>query len=135
MVEEMYQQEAKEETDQATTSTQRDDDQHQNNQITSQSHSPSALLQPETNTLPETLADATAMQPGSSHVDPTNIPIIDATDLYGDYGPAAAASGLGPAARMRLGAAGDVSLTLGLRHAGNAPDKNRPYSIRDFGGC
>ncbi|KAL6346410.1 hypothetical protein AAG906_033206 [Vitis piasezkii] len=30
--------------------------------------------------------------------------------------------------------AGDVSLTLGLRHAGNLPDKS-PFSVRDFGGC
>ncbi|XP_043713773.1 BEL1-like homeodomain protein 4 [Telopea speciosissima] len=29
---------------------------------------------------------------------------------------------------------GDVSLTLGLRHAGNLPEQNR-YSVRDFGGC
>lgn len=36
-------------------------------------------------------------------------------------------------------AAGDVSLTLGLRHAGggnNMPEKNpSSFSIRDFGGC
>ncbi|KAK4393385.1 BEL1-like homeodomain protein 2 [Sesamum angolense] len=30
--------------------------------------------------------------------------------------------------------AGDVSLTLGLRHAGNLPEKS-PFSVRDFGGC
>lgn len=36
---------------------------------------------------------------------------------------------------IRFGAnAGDVSLTLGLRHAGNLPEKS-PFSIRDFGGC
>ncbi|XP_010531191.1 PREDICTED: BEL1-like homeodomain protein 4 [Tarenaya hassleriana] len=37
---------------------------------------------------------------------------------------------------MRFGTnpAGDVSLTLGLRHAGNMPDKNPSFSIRDFGG-
>ncbi|KAJ4963494.1 hypothetical protein NE237_023433 [Protea cynaroides] len=29
---------------------------------------------------------------------------------------------------------GDVSLTLGLRHAGNLPEKNR-FAVRDFGGC
>ncbi|XP_010472371.1 PREDICTED: BEL1-like homeodomain protein 4 [Camelina sativa] len=28
---------------------------------------------------------------------------------------------------------GDVSLTLGLRHSGNIPDKNTPFSVRDFG--
>lgn len=30
--------------------------------------------------------------------------------------------------------AGDVSLTLGLRHAGNLPDKGN-FSVRDFAGC
>ena len=29
---------------------------------------------------------------------------------------------------------GDVSLTLGLRHAGNIPDKNASFCVRDFGG-
>lgn len=29
---------------------------------------------------------------------------------------------------------GDVSLTLGLRHVGNMPEKN-PFSVRDFGDC
>ncbi|KAG5241310.1 BEL1 homeodomain protein [Salix suchowensis] len=31
--------------------------------------------------------------------------------------------------------AGDVSLTLGLRHAGKMPEKSPPFSVRDFGGC
>lgn len=31
--------------------------------------------------------------------------------------------------------AGDVSLTLGLRHAGNMPDKSSNFSITDFGNC
>uniref|UniRef100_A0A162AK02 Homeobox domain-containing protein n=1 Tax=Daucus carota subsp. sativus TaxID=79200 RepID=A0A162AK02_DAUCS len=31
-------------------------------------------------------------------------------------------------------ATGDVSLTLGLRHVGNMPEKN-PFSVRDFEGC
>ncbi|KAG2244894.1 hypothetical protein Bca52824_093269 [Brassica carinata] len=29
---------------------------------------------------------------------------------------------------------GDVSLTLGLRHAGNMPDNNASFCVRDFGG-
>ncbi|KAL8528606.1 hypothetical protein ACS0TY_006157 [Phlomoides rotata] len=38
-------------------------------------------------------------------------------------------------ALIRLGAsAGDVSLTLGLRHAGNLPEKS-PFSVGDFGSC
>jgi hypothetical protein len=28
-----------------------------------------------------------------------------------------------------------VSLTLGLRHAGNMPEKSPTFSMRDFGGC
>lgn len=36
---------------------------------------------------------------------------------------------------IRFGtSAGDVSLTLGLRHAGNLPEKST-FSVRDFGGC
>ncbi|KAK8606795.1 hypothetical protein V6N13_052552 [Hibiscus sabdariffa] len=30
---------------------------------------------------------------------------------------------------------GDVSLTLGLRHAGNMPEKSSSFSVRDFEGC
>lgn len=44
----------------------------------------------------------------------------------GEYGTTDAAS-LGPPA-------GDVSLTLGLRHTGNLPDTSR-RSLRDFGAC
>ncbi|KAE8709538.1 BEL1-like homeodomain protein 4 [Hibiscus syriacus] len=37
---------------------------------------------------------------------------------------------------IRFGStAGDVSLTLGLRHAGNMPDKASSFSVTDFGGC
>ncbi|KAL7141261.1 hypothetical protein ABFS83_08G041700 [Erythranthe nasuta] len=44
-------------------------------------------------------------------------------------------SAIGATTFIRFGAnAGDVSLTLGLRHAGNMPEKN-PFSVRDFGGC
>nr|XP_019709904.1 BEL1-like homeodomain protein 4 [Elaeis guineensis] len=59
------------------------------------------------------------------HMGPTN-------DMY-RYGATSAAT-LGPAAQMRFGTAGDVSLTLGLRHAGgNAAEKGR-FSVRDFSG-
>ncbi|OAY35376.1 BEL1-like homeodomain protein 4 [Manihot esculenta] len=37
--------------------------------------------------------------------------------------------------RFGTTAAGDVSLTLGLRHAGNMPDKGSAFSVRDFGNC
>lgn len=38
------------------------------------------------------------------------------------------------ATHIRFGTSGDVSLTLGLRHAGNLPDSNRFSSLRDFNG-
>ncbi|KAG7035218.1 BEL1-like homeodomain protein 2, partial [Cucurbita argyrosperma subsp. argyrosperma] len=43
----------------------------------------------------------------------------------------------GPTRLIRFGTtAGDVSLTLGLRHAGNIPDNNPSFSLRsEFGGC
>ncbi|XP_010254984.1 PREDICTED: BEL1-like homeodomain protein 4 [Nelumbo nucifera] len=51
-----------------------------------------------------------------------------------DYGTTTANSNLG-ATLVRFGTTtGDVSLTLGLQHAGNLPEKSR-FSVRDFGGC
>ncbi|KAF7828803.1 BEL1-like homeodomain protein 4 [Senna tora] len=48
-----------------------------------------------------------------------------------EYGTASADIG---STLIRFGTtAGDVSLTLGLRHAGNIPDTS-PFSVRDFGG-
>ncbi|KAL2348459.1 hypothetical protein Fmac_002459 [Flemingia macrophylla] len=50
-----------------------------------------------------------------------------------DLGTASATADIG-STLIRFGTtAGDVSLTLGLRHAGNMPDKT-PFSVRDFGG-
>ena len=50
-----------------------------------------------------------------------------------DYGTTSAAADIG-STLIRFGTtAGDVSLTLGLRHAGNMPEKT-PFSVRDFGG-
>ncbi|KAK7386505.1 hypothetical protein VNO78_26781 [Psophocarpus tetragonolobus] len=48
-----------------------------------------------------------------------------------EFGTASAASDIG-STLIRFGTTGDVSLTLGLRHAGNMPDKT-PFSVRDFG--
>lgn len=47
------------------------------------------------------------------------------------------ADNVGPTTMIRFGTAtGDVSLTLGLRHAGNAPEKGAAaFSVRDFGNC
>lgn len=70
--------------------------------------------------------DASELCRSDAHVGPTN-------DMY-RYG-ATSAAPLGPSAQMRFGTAGDVSLTLGLRHAGgNATEKGR-FSVRDFSGC
>ncbi|KAJ8460669.1 hypothetical protein OPV22_033595 [Ensete ventricosum] len=41
----------------------------------------------------------------------------------------------GTAAGARLGTAGDVSLTLGLRHAGGSTSEKSRFSLRNFGGC
>ncbi|XP_068465537.1 BEL1-like homeodomain protein 4 isoform X2 [Phaseolus vulgaris] len=50
-----------------------------------------------------------------------------------DFGTGPGASDIG-STLIRFGTtAGDVSLTLGLRHAGNMPEKT-PFSVRDFGG-
>ena len=173
MVEEMYQQEAKEEGsdhNEGSQSTQKDDvPVAGNNQTVSQSssyhhsnqHQQQQRHNPQGRQRSVSEIDATERfssvdnnnktqqqlqqahggggdGPASSS-NPINLPpIIDTpdlcgahADLYSEYG----AAGLGPATRMRLGTSGDVSLTLGLRHAGNTPEKNRPFSIRDFGGC
>ncbi|XP_027919160.1 BEL1-like homeodomain protein 4 [Vigna unguiculata] len=50
-----------------------------------------------------------------------------------EFGTGPGASDIG-STLIRFGTtAGDVSLTLGLRHAGNMPEKT-PFSVRDFGG-
>lgn len=53
-------------------------------------------------------------------------------DGGGEGGTAASGAHLGPSC-VRFGSAGDVSLTLGLRHAGNMPEKTQ-FSVSDFGG-
>uniref|UniRef100_A0A0E0KIM5 Homeobox domain-containing protein n=1 Tax=Oryza punctata TaxID=4537 RepID=A0A0E0KIM5_ORYPU len=60
-----------------------------------------------------------------------------ADDLYGRFEPAGVRVRYGPAAAAGA-AAGDVSLTLGLQHAGagNAgPDGSGRFSLRDYSGC
>ncbi|CAL9160908.1 BEL1-like homeodomain protein 4 [Musa acuminata AAA Group] len=75
-----------------------------------------------------------AHQPSSGVDDSVLVGVGQIGDVYRYYG-AAATSELGPAARMRLGAAGDVSLTLGLRHAGGGTSEKSRFSVRDLGGC
>ncbi|XWS29337.1 hypothetical protein CRYUN_Cryun24cG0020400 [Craigia yunnanensis] len=52
-----------------------------------------------------------------------------------DYGTTPGNTDIG-STLIRFGTtAGDVSLTLGLRHVGNMPEKSSSFSVRDFGGC
>lgn len=53
-----------------------------------------------------------------------------------DYGTTSGGGEMG-STLIRFGTTttGDVSLTLGLRHAGNMPDDSPSFSLRDFGGC
>ncbi|GMI68117.1 BEL1-like homeodomain 2, SAWTOOTH 1 [Hibiscus trionum] len=52
-----------------------------------------------------------------------------------DYGTITGNTDIG-STLIRFGTrAGDISLTLGLRHAGNMPDKASSFSVTDFGGC
>ncbi|URE02128.1 Homeodomain protein JUBEL1 [Musa troglodytarum] len=64
------------------------------------------------------------------------MPHVPASDVYRFGTTAGAASSLGsPApAPARFGTTGDVSLTLGLRHAGGNPSEKSQFSVRDFGG-
>ncbi|KAK4426320.1 BEL1-like homeodomain protein 2 [Sesamum alatum] len=158
MVEEMYQQEAKDETEQ------RDRDQ------SSTSTGPANYAQTPTPPHPTTVAAAAAFTPppgGRSEInahenDPSFVPInahcfsenqaklqhvaknndsipAGATQLAASstaaQPPSRAALNAGIQSRvMRLGtSAGDVSLTLGLRHAGNPTEKGSS-TVRDFGG-
>jgi len=52
-----------------------------------------------------------------------------------DYGTTSSIANAGGSTLIRFGTttAGDVSLTLGLRHAGNMPEKSPTFSMRDFG--
>ncbi|KAK7252876.1 hypothetical protein RIF29_37130 [Crotalaria pallida] len=65
---------------------------------------------------------------------------LGSTVAGADYGTVGVSAGGGANADIgstliRFGTtAGDVSLTLGLRHAGNMPEKTTPFSVRDFGG-
>ncbi|XP_072990875.1 BEL1-like homeodomain protein 4 [Typha latifolia] len=143
MVEEMYQQEAKDEPE----------DPESSNANRQTSHSPTTQQQQQqqqqqsqgqrSDSIAPHKADPTptATQQSNSGVDDAALIGIDPPELLGADAHIGAgndmyhyAATLGPGARMRLGATGDVSLTLGLRHAGGkAPDSSR-FSVRDFGG-
>lgn len=125
MVEDMYQQEAKEQNEAASTSA--PSDHHESiGQNPNANPNPNPNQHSIVNKGPDPDADRfSSMGPGPSMM-PIMAPDPNEDDLYSEYG----SVGLGPGSRR----SGDVSLTLGLRHTGNAPDqKNRPYTIRDFG--
>uniref|UniRef100_A0A2P2KB21 Uncharacterized protein MANES_13G134500 n=1 Tax=Rhizophora mucronata TaxID=61149 RepID=A0A2P2KB21_RHIMU len=93
---------------------------------------------------PTNAATATTEVAPPSHGQPFNDLADDMCRRGGmaaaDYGTTtstnAAHDDIGPTlVRFGTTAAGDVSLTLGLRHAGNMPEKSSSFSLRDFGSC
>lgn len=124
MVEEMYQQEAKDE----------------DNEDINNAQTPT----PSTTTAPVTATTTTTSPNKRSQInDQENDPsLFNEMVMVEDYGAGDNdQSGEIPGSTLiRFGAGnattGDVSLTLGLRHAGNMPDNaNAPsFSLRDFGG-
>lgn len=140
MVEEMYQQEAKDhegEGEGAAASTSHNiiNSQQQQHRDDAGAAAASNQTHPQINQQPHNpQGSQRAPQTAASSGDDV---LLDNPELcgsddnhYHEYGN----TELGPPAGIRLGTAGDVSLTLGLRHAGNAPEKNRPFRITDFGG-
>eukprot|EP00262_Sarcandra_glabra_P002221 TRINITY_DN1248_c1_g1_i1.p1 TRINITY_DN1248_c1_g1~~TRINITY_DN1248_c1_g1_i1.p1 ORF type:complete len:787 (+),score=140.68 TRINITY_DN1248_c1_g1_i1:399-2759(+) len=170
MVEEMYQQESKEEGDGDDEERERDSH-HQNaqtpttttttgkrsefnasendpshNAINKQRFTDSHAIS--TTTTPTTAAAAAAAEYTDGTDDSTGIQrfptthesdphrVMDDTCLRSVVADFGTASNAIPAPTL-VGfgtTSGDVSLTLGLRHAGNLPEKSR-FSVRDFGGC
>ncbi|KAK1300606.1 BEL1-like homeodomain protein 2 [Acorus calamus] len=128
MVEEMYQQESKE----AEVDHQRDD-------LDDPNYAPASSSQisrrPESEAATESLDTP---QPSIATLDGVCRRTNNNTPTIMDYGGPTASpdpATLGPTGtHVMYGMGGDVSLTLGLRHAGNASDKGR-FSVRDYGGC
>ncbi|CAA6657715.1 unnamed protein product [Spirodela intermedia] len=148
MVEEMYQQESKDLTDdgereEGRSESPKQQQKHQEQQKNQPPPPPPLEPQIGANDGDPSQPHFTASEGLTGH--PLGRPIGGAGDVaslvgmdvlpMGDLGPTddirAAIAG-SAAARRRYGASGDVSLTLGLRHAGNMPEGGR-FSIRDFG--
>ncbi|GER30801.1 BEL1-like homeodomain 2 [Striga asiatica] len=135
MVEEMYQQEAKEEE---TANEEEEEDENNNNNNNINSNINRDQINSSTGQNP-TLYNSLA--PNEDVDGQANDPTPYAGIVLSDAAGAPAAGNPFPASNaddieatlIRFGA-GDVSLTLGLRHAGNLPEKG-PFSVRDFGGC
>ncbi|XP_054809172.1 BEL1-like homeodomain protein 4 [Prosopis cineraria] len=107
---------------------------------TQPNHSASAI----TTTPTAAVAATSEVAPPASQCYDSDLPphrsmVADDTCRHGsliaaDYGTASGNSDIA-STLIRFGTtAGDVSLTLGLRHAGNIPEKAPPFSVRDFGG-
>ncbi|KAG4121239.1 hypothetical protein ERO13_D11G193800v2 [Gossypium hirsutum] len=177
MVEEMYQQETKEEGDHNNNNNNNhtERERNPNNNNNAQTSTPSTTAAPTTTTTtsvgkgsqinatendPSLIAintpqcfsenqanpNATEVAPPISQPFTTSIPhdsdihhqrIAGTTVAAADYGTTAGGNTDIGSSLIRLGTttAGDVSLTLGLRHAGNMPENTSSFSVRDFGGC
>lgn len=149
MVEEMYQQEAKEREEEEEDENQKEDyqqrrQQQTNNNDTKPNESNFTLVQTITAQTPTTTTTMTLTphENDSSFFPPSSVAAAshgvsdaftvttcqqDVSDFHVDDGV--------NVIRFGTKQAGDVSLTLGLRHAGNIPDhnKNPSFSVRDFG--
>ncbi|KAF8098964.1 hypothetical protein N665_0255s0040 [Sinapis alba] len=166
MVEEMYQQEAKE-REERLEENEREDQETQNNSNNDKSTKPNnnesnfTAVRTTTQTPMTTAQSATTPPPDAGHRlrsadinayenDPSSSSYSNAGDaVVSSYGGSTIATcqqghvggGFDDAdmdgdnvIRFRRNPTGDVSLTLGLRHAGNMPDKNASFCVRDFGG-
>ncbi|KAF3320431.1 hypothetical protein FCM35_KLT15127 [Carex littledalei] len=150
MIEEMYQQEFRDESDPSGGPT---DSTHQPSLSPTQSHaaqggpqsqrpdaSSSGAPKPDPSPVQQSVTGTHVANDDSvliGGIDPVELlgsdPHVGTTDEIYRYG---SALGMGPGARIRYGSGGDVSLTLGLRHAGaNAPQDSNRLPVRDFGGC
>ncbi|KAK9285549.1 hypothetical protein L1049_024744 [Liquidambar formosana] len=112
----------------------------------SSSTMPTAIMATSTPTITNTTSTSTTVPPPVSQCFPTTheselhhrLAVEDTcrrgSMVAADYGTTSGNADIG-STLIRFGTtAGDVSLTLGLRHAGNMPEKS-PFSVRDFGGC
>ncbi|KAF8050279.1 hypothetical protein N665_2010s0002 [Sinapis alba] len=148
MVEEMYQQEAKEREVKELGENKKEDYQQQrrhqqtNNKDTKPNESNFTLVQTITAQTPTTtMMTSTPHENDSSSLPPsTSVATAPPLGVSGAFTVATCQQGVSDfhvedgVIRFGTKQAGDVSLTLGLRHTGNMPDnKNPSFSVRDFG--
>ncbi|KAJ4913919.1 BEL1-like homeodomain protein 2 [Raphanus sativus] len=160
MVEEMYQQESKEREEGLEENEQEDQETKNNDKSTKPNNNESNFTAVRTTTQTPTTA---ATPPDAGHRlrsaadinayenDPSSSSYSNAAAVVSNYGGSAAFSAVATCQQgvsgfddadmdgdnvIRFGTnpTGDVSLTLGLRHAGNMPDENASFCVRDFGG-